>query len=86
MFPKGDLLKEKGYSGAVYKNKLVENETTFNCPEVDNYTMEKGARTDLHSHESGQLIIVTNGTGLYQEEGSDVRVVKAGDVHRNKPE
>lgn len=85
MFPKGDLLKKKGYSGTVYKNKLVENKTTFNCPEVDNYTMEKGARTDWHSHESGQLIIVTNGTGLYQEEGSDVRVVKAGDVIETKP-
>ena len=47
--------------------------------------MEKGARTDWHSHESGQLIIVTNGTGLYQEEGSDVRVVKAGDVIETKP-
>ena len=47
--------------------------------------MEKGARTDWHSHESGQLIIVTNGTGLYQEEGSDVRVVKAGDVIEAKP-
>ena len=39
MFPKGDLLNEKGYSGAVYKNKLVENETTFNCPEVDKYNI-----------------------------------------------
>lgn len=85
MFPKGEEFVAEGYTGKIYKNILVEHESVFNCPEVDNYTMETGARTDWHSHESGQLIIVTNGTGLYQEEGGNVRVVTAGDVIETQP-
>lgn len=85
MFPKGEEFVADGYSGKIYKNVLVENESVYNCPEVDFYTMESGARTAWHSHEGGQLIIVTNGTGLYREENGDVRVVKAGDVIETKP-
>jgi len=80
MFPIGDVLTAKGYTGTVHKNLLVENESVFNCPEVNNYTFETGARTAWHSHEGGQLIIVTDGTGFYQEEGGDIRIIKAGDV------
>lgn len=80
MFPKGEKFTAEEYTGKIYKNMLVEHESVFNCPEVDNFTFESGARTAWHSHESGQLIIVTNGTGIYQEEGQEPRIVKAGDV------
>ena len=43
------------------------------CPEVYNYTFETGARTVWHSHAGGQLILVTDGTGYYQEEGGDIQ-------------
>ncbi len=85
MFPKGEEFTAEGYTGKIYKNMLVEHESVFNCPEVDNFTMEAGARTAWHSHESGQLIIVTNGTGIYQEEGQEPRVIKAGDVIEAQP-
>ncbi len=85
MFPKGTEFNAEGYTGTIYKNMLVEYESVFNCPEVDNYTMEAGARTDWHSHESGQLMIVTNGTGIYQEDGQQPRIVKAGDVIEAQP-
>ena len=85
MFPKGEEFAADGYSGKIYKNVLVENESVYNCPEVDFYTMESGSRTAWHSHEGGQFIIVTNGTGLYREENGDIRVVKAGDVIETKP-
>lgn len=85
MFPKGTEFNAEGYTGTIYKNMLVEHESVFNCPEVDNYTMEAGARTAWHSHESGQLIIVTNGTGIYQEDGQQPRIIKAGDVIEAQP-
>ncbi|MCC8013992.1 MAG: carboxylesterase family protein [Eubacterium sp.] len=85
MFPKGEVYTAKGYTGTVYKNNLVEYEDIFNCPEVNNYTLEAGARTAWHSHEGGQLIVVTNGTGIYQEEGSEARGIKAGDVIVSEP-
>jgi len=39
-----------------------------------------GSRTHWHSHENGQLIIVTGGRGLLCAEGETPRVVTAGDV------
>ncbi|MGN0162402.1 MAG: stalk domain-containing protein [Candidatus Ornithomonoglobus sp.] len=85
MFPKGEVFSADGYSGNIYRNMLVENESVFNCPEIDYFTLEAGARTAWHSHEGGQLIIVTNGTGIYQEDGQQPRVIKAGDVIEVQP-
>lgn len=85
MFPKGREFTAQGYRGRMYKNVLVEHESVFNCPEVDNFTMEAGAGTDWHIHESGQLILVTNGSGIYQEEGQPPRIIKAGDVIEAQP-
>ncbi len=85
MFPIGEELTAEGYTGTVHKNMLVETEDVFNCPEVDNFTFEAGARTAWHSHANGQIILVTNGTGYYQEENGDIQVVTAGDVIVTKP-
>ena len=85
MFPRGGQYTAEGYTGTVYRNLLVEHESVFNCPEVYNYTFEPGARTAWHSHAGGQLILGTDGTGYYQEQGGDVRVVAAGDVIQTQP-
>lgn len=39
-----------------------------------------GARTAWHTHPVGQLLIVTDGKGWVQEDGSPKREIKAGDV------
>ena len=39
-----------------------------------------GARTAWHTHPAGQLLIVTEGRGLVQEDGQGAREIKAGDV------
>lgn len=85
MFPKGESFSGEGYSGEIFKNVLVENESTYNCPEVDYFTFSPSARTAWHSHEYGQLIIVTDGTGVYCEEGSTPKIIKAGDVIESTP-
>ncbi|WP_313519375.1 cupin domain-containing protein [Pseudomonas sp.] len=43
-------------------------------------TFEPGARTAWHSHPLGQTLIVTAGTGLVQEAGQPVQMIKAGDT------
>ncbi len=43
-------------------------------------TFEPGARTNWHVHPLGQTLIVTFGTGLTQEWGAPVKVVRQGDV------
>ncbi|MEL7543204.1 MAG: cupin domain-containing protein [Pseudomonadota bacterium] len=39
-----------------------------------------GARTNWHTHPLGQTLYVLHGTGLFQTEGEDVEVIRAGDT------
>lgn len=43
-------------------------------------TFEPRARTNWHSHELGQTIIIVHGSGRVQREGGSVKVVNVGDV------
>lgn len=43
-------------------------------------TFEPGSRTAWHVHPLGQTLIVTAGTGLVQESGKAIQVIKAGDT------
>jgi quercetin dioxygenase-like cupin family protein len=43
-------------------------------------TFEPGARTAWHTHPLGQTLIVTAGSGLVQESGKPVRLIKPGDT------
>lgn len=43
-------------------------------------TFEPGARSAWHTHPLGQTLLVTAGTGLVQEEGKPIQVIKAGDT------
>ncbi len=43
-------------------------------------TFEPGARSAWHTHPGGQTLIVTSGAGWIQEEGSEKRIIKPGDV------
>ena len=41
---------------------------------------EKAARSAWHVHPKGQLLVVTKGSGLIQQEGLPIRKLKDGDV------
>ena len=43
-------------------------------------TFEPGARTHWHTHPAGQTIIIIQGLGWVQRDGSPVEEVKPGDV------
>ncbi len=43
-------------------------------------TFEPGARTAWHSHPYGQILIVTEGTGLVQRWGGPIEEIRQGDV------
>lgn len=43
-------------------------------------TFEPGARSAWHTHPLGQTLIVTAGTGLVQESGKAIQMIKAGDT------
>jgi quercetin dioxygenase-like cupin family protein len=44
-----------------------------------------GSRTKWHSHEGGQIILVEDGVGLYQEKGGPVVELRANETHYCPP-
>ena len=43
-------------------------------------TFEPGARSSWHTHPSGQILIVTDGTGWVQQWGGPIEEIRKGDV------
>lgn len=85
IFPKGKKITNAYFTGAVWLEMLVSNDTIFNCP-IGNVTFAPGARNNWHKHPGGQLLLVTGGKGYYQEEGKPAQIIKEGDVVKINPD
>ncbi|KMT63464.1 cupin domain-containing protein [Paenilisteria newyorkensis] len=79
IFNKGDVITNNYFTGTAYLKMLVPEGTEFNCP-IGNVTFEPGARNNWHTHDGGQILLVTSGEGYYQEEGKPAQKLHAGDV------
>ena len=67
------------FTGTAWLKMLVTADATTNC-NIGDVIFEAGARNNWHTHPSNQILIVTQGIGYYQEEGSPIRTIKVGDV------
>jgi len=85
IFPKGDLAPEAYFTGTAYVKMLVPNDPALNTA-VGNVVFEPGARNNWHTHPGGQILIVTQGTGYYQEVGKPIQLLHPGDVVNIQPE
>lgn len=72
------------FMGTTYLTMLSNKDDTFNAP-IGNVTFEPGARTNWHKHDGGQILLVLNGEGRYQEKGKEIRVLHKGDIVRIAP-
>lgn len=79
IFPKGEKITNNYFSGTAWLQMLVNNDSTYNTS-IGNVTFEPGARTNWHKHPGGQILLVTDGTGYYQERGKPAQVIRKGDV------
>jgi quercetin dioxygenase-like cupin family protein len=85
IFPKGDLAPAEYFTGKAYVKMLVPNDAVLNTA-VGNVIFEARARNNWHTHPGGQILIVTHGTGYYQEAGKPIQLLKVGDVVNIQPE
>lgn len=83
-FPKGMRTDNTHFTGIVWLHMLVNTDATHNI-NAGNVTFEAGSRTNWHYHPGGQVLLVTNGKGLYQEEGKSVQEIKQGEVIKCAP-
>jgi 4-carboxymuconolactone decarboxylase len=79
IFPKGDPLPSDYFTGRAFLHPLLAKDKN-NEFALGSVTFEPGARTTWHSHPKGQVLIVTEGEGFYQERGKPAQHLKKGDV------
>jgi quercetin dioxygenase-like cupin family protein len=78
LFPQGQKLNEY-FTGDAFLNVLLpKNEN--NEFALGSVTFKANARTYWHTHPKGQVLIVTEGEGFYQEKGKPAQALKKGDV------
>ncbi len=83
IFPKGQKIADEHFIGTAWIEMLV-TDMEYNCP-VYNISFEPGARNNWHMHPGGQILLVTGGSGYFQEEGKPARSLKPGDVVKIPP-
>ena len=79
IFPKGKQLPNEWFVGNAFLTSLVtkDKNNEFSAGSV---TFEPKARTNWHIHPKGQVLIVIEGNGWYQEKGKTAQPIKKGDV------
>jgi quercetin dioxygenase-like cupin family protein len=84
IFPKGEKGSEELFTGNAYNIGLVAADS-IHTTAVGNVYFEPGARSNWHTHPSGQILIITDGIGYHQIEGQPIEVIKKGDVVKCPP-
>jgi quercetin dioxygenase-like cupin family protein len=85
IFPKGEIgTNTDNYTGAIWLNHLSEADNTFDFS-VAQATFAAGSKLDWHIHPGGQVLLITEGTGYYQEKGKPVQILHKGDVIKCQP-
>ncbi len=85
IFQKGEKAPADYFTGTAWVKILVPADDNFNT-QIANVTFEPGERNNWHTHPGGQILIVTDGTGYYQEKGKPIRLLHKGDVVKILPD
>ena len=84
VFPTGEKITNNNFTGTAYLKTLMEGDS-LNPTSVGNVTFEPGARSKWHLHPGGQILLVIDGVGYYQEKGQAKRILRKGDVVKCPP-
>ena len=84
IFPKGEISNANNHTGTVWLKELNEADSVLNFS-LAQATFAPGAKLDWHIHPAGQYLLITEGTGYYQEKGKPIQIVHKGDVIKCAP-
>jgi quercetin dioxygenase-like cupin family protein len=79
IFPQGERAPAEYFTGTAWIKPLVPLDNSFNCV-IGNVTFEPGTRNNWHTHPGGQILLVTDGTGYFQEKGKPIQLLQKGNV------
>ena len=80
IFPKGSKGPSDYFTNTAWVNMLHPDTKGVFDTQVYDVVFEPSARTYWHSHPGGQMLLVTDGVGYYQEKGKPAQLLKSGDV------
>jgi len=83
-FPKGEISTADDHTGNIWLNEISKPDSILNYS-IAVATYAPGAKLDWHIHPAGQVLVITEGTGYYQEKGKPKRIVHKGDVIKCSP-
>jgi quercetin dioxygenase-like cupin family protein len=84
IFAKGELSTTKNHTGNVWLRELNAGDSTFDYS-LAVATFDAGAKLDWHIHPGGQILLILEGAGYYQERGKPIQIVHKGDVIKCLP-
>lgn len=78
IFPLGNSGPAEWFSGEVHVQTLVSPDQMEGLYTVGQVTFSPGGRTHWHTHPIGQVLLVTEGKGWYQERGKPAQLLIKG--------
>lgn len=84
IFPKGEKAANVHHVGEVWLNELSPADSIFTYSTAQ-AMFAPGARLDWHQHPGGQILLITDGVGYYQEQGKPRQTVRKGDILKCAP-
>jgi len=85
IFSKGEKAVNVHHVGSVWLKELNVADSIFNYSTAV-AIFDANARLDWHKHPGGQILLIIEGTGYYQEKGKPRQTVKKGDVIKCLPD
>ena len=79
IFPKGEKASADYFTGTAWVNIMVPQDETGSYA-IGNVVFEPGARNNWHTHPAGQILLITDGKGYYQEKGKSARLLTKGGI------
>jgi len=80
LFPKGEIgANKENYTGTIWLNELNHPDSNFTFS-LAQAVYAPGSKLNWHIHPGGQYLLITEGTGYYQEKGQPGRIVHKGDI------
>ncbi|MBS1746527.1 MAG: DUF4440 domain-containing protein [Bacteroidetes bacterium] len=85
IFPKGEIGKNTDdYTGTIWLNEINKPDNVFKFG-IAQAVYAPDSKLNWHIHPGGQILLITDGTGYYQEKGKPVQIVHKGDVIKSQP-
>ncbi|WP_164111873.1 MULTISPECIES: DUF4440 domain-containing protein [Sphingobacterium] len=84
IFTLGEKAKNVNHTGDVWLRELNAADKDINS-QISLAVFAPNAKLNWHTHSAGQILLITDGAGYYQEKGKAAQLVKKGDVVKCLP-